>query len=138
LTDSENSRFAGSGPERHFREGLEAGEYRLQFCDDCGNNIYYPRALCNHCGSPNHSWRIASGRGTVYSTSVERGRPEAGGDKNIALIDLEEGGRLMSRVVDVEPTEVTIGMAVEAFIGELGDVPLILFQPQGETGGGAS
>jgi uncharacterized OB-fold protein len=132
LTDSENSRFAGSGPERHFREGLEAGEYRLQFCDDCGNNIYYPRALCNHCGSPNHSWRIASGRGTVYSTSVERGRPEAGGDKNIALIDLEEGGRLMSRVVDVEPTEVSIGMAVEAFIGDLDGTRLILFRPAAE------
>ncbi len=127
-----DSPFAGTGPEQHFRDGLEAGEYRLQFCDDCGKNIYYPRAVCNHCGSANHSWRLASGKGTVYSTSVERGRPEDG-NKNLALIDLEEGGRLMSRVVDIEPTEVSIGMAVEAFIGDVDGTKLILFRPAGET-----
>ncbi|NQV54276.1 MAG: OB-fold domain-containing protein [Rhodospirillales bacterium] len=124
--------FAGNGPEKYFRDGLEAGEYRLQFCDDCAKNIYYPRAVCNHCGSANTSWRLASGKGSVYSTSVERGKPEAGGDKNLALIDLEEGGRLMSRVVECAPTDVTIGMAVEAFIGDVDGAKLILFRPAGE------
>ena len=128
MTDTDRGPFAGVGPEQRFREGLEAGEYRLQFCDDCAKNIYYPRAVCNHCGSPNSSWRIASGKGVIYSTSVERTKPERGGDMNIALIDLEEGGRLMSRVVDMDPADVTIGMEVEAFIGEIDGTKLILFR----------
>ena len=50
------------------------------------------------------------------------------GDKNIALVDLEEGGRLMSRVVDMDTAEVKIGMAVQAFIGEIDGTKLILFR----------
>ena len=61
-------------------------------------------------------WVKASGSGTVYSTTVVRRKPEAGGDYNVALIDLAEGPRMMSRVVGVEPTAVKIGMKVRARI----------------------
>ena len=129
MADSASSAFAGDGPELTFRKGLEAGEFKIQKCDDCGKVIYYPRAVCNHCGSASYTWLTASGNGTVYSTSVERTPPDKGGDQNLAIIDLEEGGRLMSRVVDIEPSDVKIGMAVKAFIGEIGGTKLILFRP---------
>jgi DUF35 OB-fold domain, acyl-CoA-associated len=60
------------------------------------------------------NWIEPSGQGTVYSTTVVRRKPEAGGDYNVALIDLAEGVRLMSRVDDVAPDQVRIGMPVRA------------------------
>ncbi|HEX4111054.1 MAG TPA: OB-fold domain-containing protein, partial [Stellaceae bacterium] len=74
----------------------------------------------------------ASGKGTVYSTSVVRQRPEDGPDYNIALIDLAEGPRMMSRVTDIPAPEVKIGMAVEAYIGDLDKETLVLFRPAGK------
>ena len=53
----------------------------------------------------------ASGRGIVHSTTVARRRPEKGGDYNICLVTLEEGPRLMSRVIEIAPEEVKIGHA---------------------------
>ncbi len=72
-------------------------------------------------------WVEVSGRGVVYSTSVVRRKPDRGGDYNISLIDLEEGPRIMSRVMDVEPDEVTIGMAVSAHVGLIDDKPAVVF-----------
>jgi uncharacterized OB-fold protein len=63
----------------------------------------------------------------VYSTSVIRQKPEKGGDYNVALIQLEEGPRLLSRVMDVEPDKVTIGMAVSAHIAELDGQRAVVF-----------
>jgi uncharacterized OB-fold protein len=70
--------------------------------------------LCPHCGADRLSWKTPDGRGTVYSTTVVRRKPEAGGDYNVALIDLAEGVRLMSRVDGIAPDAVRIGMAVRA------------------------
>jgi uncharacterized OB-fold protein len=108
---------------------LAKGEFNIQHCTACGHHIFYPRALCHRCGSADLEWIAASGRGTVYATSVIRVRPEQGEHYNIALIDLEEGPRMISRVVDVAPDAVRIGAAVEAFIGELDGQTAILFRP---------
>lgn len=121
--------FAGDGPEATFRKALAAGEFNIQHCGSCGKHVFYPRALCNHCGSPNLTWKKASGRGTVYSTSTERYRPEQGGDKNIVVVELDEGPRLLSRVTDVPPASVSIGMKVTAHIGEENGIKMILFRP---------
>ncbi|MDP6174645.1 MAG: OB-fold domain-containing protein, partial [Rhodospirillales bacterium] len=97
--------------------------------------IFYPRALCPECGSPNLSATEASGQGSVYSTSVVRQSPKAGEDYNISVIELAEGPRLMSRVVEMDAGEVSIGMAVQAFVGEIGETPEILFR---KSSGGAA
>jgi uncharacterized OB-fold protein len=123
--------FEGPGPDAVYADNLKAGKFRIQHCNACGKNFFYPRALCQHCGSADWGWIDASGKGTVYSTSVVRQRPEDGPDYNIALIDLAEGPRLMSRVTDLPAPEVRIGLAVEAYIGDLGKEPLILFRPVG-------
>ncbi|MEX2450882.1 MAG: OB-fold domain-containing protein [Rhodospirillales bacterium] len=116
------------GPDYIFQEGLKNGTFLIQKCDSCGTFIHYPRFLCPSCGSDKTSQAEAKGTGTVYSTSVVRQRPERGGDYNLALIDLDEGPRLMSRVEGVDPTKVTIGLKVKAKIVTENDAPLLVFE----------
>jgi uncharacterized OB-fold protein len=130
MTDS-NSAFDDTGPERKYFEALKNGTFRIQRCNACSRHVFYPRPLCNHCGSPELTWVDASGNGTVYSTTVVRRKADAGGDINIALIDLEENVRMMSRVDDVAPDEVKIGMPLKAAIITENDKPLVVFRKNG-------
>ena len=123
-----------AGPEQTYFDNLAAGRLRLQRCDDCSEWVFYPRAVCPHCGSEALVWRNPSGRGTVYSTSIVRRKPNQGGDHNVALITLEEGARLMSRVQGIAPQEVSIGMAVEAEIIQEDEAALLVFRPAAGAG----
>lgn len=127
----------GAGPDAIYRDGLAEGEIRLQRCGDCGAAIFYPRVSCPKCHSRNLAWSLASGEGTVYSTTVSRRRPESGGDFNIAIIELAEGPRLMSRVEGVKPDEVAIGMKVAARIAEQGGERFLVFDPVPAGGDGS-
>jgi len=122
-----NTASAVPGPLHIYEENLAKGEFKIQQCKDCGQHVFYPRYLCHHCGSTDLKWVAVSGRGSVYSTSVVRQRPEKGGDYNLSLIDLEEGPRMLSRVIDVAPDEVTIGMEVSAHVGMINDLPAVVF-----------
>jgi uncharacterized OB-fold protein len=124
------SPFSGPGPSQVFADGLARGKFNIQLCSACGRHIFYPRALCHHCGSPALEWVAASGRGTVYATSVVRVRPEEGEHYNVALIDLEEGPRMMSRVIGAAPEDIKIGTPVIAFIGDLDGEKAVLFRPE--------
>ena len=107
-----------SGPEKQFFDRLAAGRFEIQRCAGCARHVFYPRVLCPHCGGGKLDWVAASGRGTVYSTTVVRRKPADGGDYNVCLVDLAEGVRLMSRVAGMPPADVKIGMAVQARIAE--------------------
>jgi uncharacterized protein len=120
--------FADQGPDKTYADFLAAGEFKLQHCQSCQQHVFYPRLICPHCGSQALSWVSASGVGAVYSTSIPRGMSE--GDYNIALIDLAEGPRMMSRVVDIVPEEVVIGMPVRAFVSEIDGKAVVLFRPE--------
>lgn len=120
-------------PGARFEAFLKAGEFCLQCCRTCGTQIYYPRTLCNRCGSKDLEWRAVSGRGVVYSTTIVRQKPERGGDYNVAIVELAEGARLLSRVEGIPPAEVRIDMPVTAFISAAKDVPQVLFRPAQET-----
>jgi uncharacterized OB-fold protein len=111
------------GPELVYQDALAAGTFKLQRCDACRSHIFYPRHLCPNCGSSAMSWVAASGKGTVYSTTMVRQRPEAGGNKNLCVVELAEGPRMMSRVEGIPAEEVKIGMAVTAEIAGSGDEP---------------
>lgn len=126
----------GPGPDAVFAAGLEKGEFRIQRCASCGRHIHYPRALCPDCGSADLESVLASGRGTVYATSVVRVRPGHGEDYNIALVDLAEGPRMMTRVVDTDPQDVRIGDGVTAFVGEIEGNRVVLFRPAAAPPGG--
>jgi len=120
--------FAADGAEKTFRAGLDKGEFNIQQCNDCKKHVFYPRTLCIHCGSPRLSWKRAAGTGTIYSTAIERYRPEAGGDKNIAVVQLDEGPKMLTRITDMAPADVKIGMRVTAHIGEADGIKLIYFR----------
>jgi uncharacterized OB-fold protein len=128
MPDDDASQF-DTAPGAAFEAFLKAGEFRLQRCRACTRQIYFPRTACNYCGSVELQWLLASGRGVVYSTTIVRQRPNRGGDYNVAIIELLEGPRLLSRVVDVSPSAVRIDMPVVAFIGDAGGKPQLLFRP---------
>jgi uncharacterized OB-fold protein len=65
----------------------------------------------------------------VYSTSVIRRRPDSGGDYNIAIVELAEGPKMMSRVENIAPDKVGIGMKVRARVSERDGVRLVVFDP---------
>ena len=82
-------------PATVYAEGLAAGQLRYQRCENCGRAVFYPRVACPHCGEARLTWADSAGLGTVYSTTVTRSRA---GDYNVALIDLDEGYRMMCTV----------------------------------------
>jgi uncharacterized OB-fold protein len=124
-----NSYFDGPGPEAIFRAHLAEGRFMIQRSASTGLHVFYPRVVMPCSGEADLEWVEASGDGTVYATTLTRRRAELGGDYNIALIDLAEGPRMMSRVVGITPEEVTIGMKVKAKIDEHNGAPAVLFEP---------
>jgi uncharacterized protein len=126
MKNDNTSAFSGPGPTQVFQDFLAQGKFMLQQCKDCGGHVFYPRVLCVHCGSVELTWVEASGRGVVYSTTVVRQKPPAE-DYNVALIDLEEGPRMMGRVIDLAPDKVRIGMRVSAHVSVLNGEPAVIF-----------
>ena len=120
---------AVKGPEEQFRAGLAEGRFMIQRSRSTGAYVFYPRPFVPGTGETDLEWVEASGEGTVHSTTVNRRSPEKGGSFNVALIDLAEGPRMMSRVVGIAPEEVTIGMKVRARIDELNGAPAVLWEP---------
>jgi uncharacterized OB-fold protein len=115
-------------PEKEFFAHLAQGRFMLQRCRTSGRYIYYPRVAEPRTGATDLEWVEASGRGTVYSTVVIRQKSPTP-SYNVALIDLAEGPRMMSRVDGVAPEAVRIGMAVRAVIKREHDQPLLVFEP---------
>lgn len=95
-------------------EGCKAGELKLQRCTACGKHQFYPRTLCSHCSAATLEWIGACGAGTVASfTVVRRGISDAyPAPYIVALVDLAEGPRMMSNIVDAEPEQVFVGATV--------------------------
>ena len=102
-----------------YLEHLERGELAYQFSPDAGRAVFFPRVLCPFTGSARLEWRVSSGRGSVYATTTVH--PTEGAPYNVALIDCEEGFRLMSRVEDISPEAVRIGMRVKFRVHGPGD-----------------
>ena len=120
---------SGPGPAAIYREHLAAGRLEMQVCSSCAKQIFPPRIACPYCGSGTFRWQQPSGLGSVYSTTIVHDRPEQGGNRHIALIDLAEGARMMSRVEGIAPEQVRIGMKVKARIAATDAGPLVVFDP---------
>lgn len=115
-------------PEQEYFEHIAAGRFMLQRSRSTGGYVFYPRVAEPGTGATDLDWVEASGRGTVYSTTTIRQKPPTP-HYNLALIDLEEGPRMMSRVDGIAPDEVRIGMAVAARVVREGDQSLVVFVP---------
>jgi uncharacterized OB-fold protein len=95
-------------------DGCKAGVLRLQQCGECQQFQFYPRTICSHCTSEKLQWQDASGDGVIASFTVVRKGVSAAYEAPyvVALIDLAEGPRLMSTLIDVDPADVAIGLPV--------------------------
>ena len=120
---------------RPFWDYAKKHELRMQKCVECGKIYYPPSTLCPHC----HSWKGSewvklSGKGQVYSFIVARRATNPAFAKEVpyvvAIIETEEGGRLISNVIDCKPEDVKIGMPVEVVFDDVTDeVTLPKFKP---------
>jgi uncharacterized OB-fold protein len=115
-------------------DALREGRLRLQRCPRDGF-FFYPRSRCPDCLGDDWSWEDVSGRGTVYSFTVDRvGLDPAQRSRIplvIAIVELEEGPRLTSNVVGCTPAAVSVGLPVVATFEDLGSETLVHFQPAG-------
>jgi len=114
-------------PETAFYwEGTKRGELRLQRCGACQRTFFYPRSSCPACGSTEVPWFVASGRGRLHSYVIShRAAPgfEAEVPYAIALVELEEGPRMMANIVGVPQTPEALVL----------DMPLVVaFEPRGD------
>jgi uncharacterized OB-fold protein len=117
-----------------------ARERRLvaQRCAACGRFRHPPRPMCPHCRSLDHDVIKLTGRGTVYSYAVLHHPQNPMFDYPVlaALVDLDEGIRLVSDLVSVDPGAVRIGMPVEVRFAETAeDMAVPVFQPAQESEG---
>lgn len=119
----------GGAPYARYVQHLKAGELAYQYSPVAARAVFFPRVRCPYSGQDCLEWRISAGTGTVYSTSVVY--PRKGDPYNVALIDLDEGFRLMSRVVMDDPMQVAIGLRVrfQAVTEEGLDDPIPVFTP---------
>ena len=115
-------------PVADFQAHLAEGRFMLLRCRDSGAYVFHPRVAEPETGSRNLEWVEASGEGVVHATTVMRRRPPEP-SRNVALIDLAEGPRMMSRVEGLAPEEVRIGMPVRARIAEEDGARLVVFDP---------
>jgi uncharacterized OB-fold protein len=118
-----DARFDGPGPDEQYRQALNEGRLVLQHCEACSAVRFPPALVCRNCGSPRLAWRLSPERGSVYSSTTVR---ERAGDYNVAIVELEGGARMMSRVEGVAPGEVRLGQDVRARI-VTGDEPFVVF-----------
>jgi uncharacterized OB-fold protein len=110
------------GPEAQFKAYLAEGRFMIQRSRSTGRHVFYPRVAVPGSGETDLEWVPASGDGTIYSITVNRTRE---GSYNVALVDLAEGPRLMSRIEGVETAQ--IGTRVKARIALIDDEPAIVF-----------
>jgi|SRR5690625_3969267 len=100
------------GAENQYFDFIKHGIFKIQCCDACQKTVFIPREFCVHCGNTELSWFRPNGYGVVYASTVVRAKdPDL--NRNIAVVDLDEGVRLMSEVVGVSPESVRIGARVK-------------------------
>lgn len=90
---------------QEFWDGASRGKLRIQRCNDCEKAYFYPRNCCPVCGGENVEWFTASGRATLHSYGIAM-RSLYGYEApfSIAIVELEEGPRMLSNIVGVEQT----------------------------------
>jgi uncharacterized OB-fold protein len=115
------------------------GELQLPRCEACAKFHFYPRTACPHCGSQKLAWQTVSSQGEVYSYTVVHRAPSKGFEALVpyvvAVIALDEGPHLMTRLTGLPPDQARIGLRVqvefEAQADEQeDDTRLPVFRPQ--------
>ena len=119
-----------------FWDACKRHELSLPFCTACDAFFFYPRAFCPRCFSWSIEWHTCSGHGTLYSFAIQF-RPQMPGFTPpyvTALVQLDEGPRLMTNLIGIEPSPEAIrcDMPVEVTWDDVTDeITLPLFKPAG-------
>ncbi|TBL79850.1 Zn-ribbon domain-containing OB-fold protein [Paenibacillus thalictri] len=114
-----------------FWKGCNEGKLLIQHCQDCGSYIFYPRIVCPGCMSDHVEWIESKGKGKVYSYTVVRRSPLAFSDDVpyvVAMVELEEGVRMLSNIIHCSVDEVCCDMPVEVVFEKRGETALPMFQ----------
>ncbi len=110
-----------------FWDATSRGELMFQRCGQCGHKMFPARLYCTDCMSGNLEWVKASGKGKIYSYSVAYEYPPSRVQQFlstpyvIALVDLEEGIRMLTNIDDCRPEDVMIGLDVEVKFTDIGE-----------------
>ncbi len=115
-------------------QAAQQGELQLPCCDACAKFHFYPRSACPHCGSMQLTWQRVSGGGEVYSFTVVHRAPSKGFEALVpyvvAVVALDEGPHLMTRLTGIDPATARIGMRVTvAFEKQDDETTLPVFRP---------
>ena len=127
--------------EQPFYDACAAGKLVLQHCQHCGHVLFYPRTHCDACQSDQLAWEDASGAGTIASYTVVRRAVSADFETPyvIALIDLAEGPRMMSQIIDADPDALAVGLSVKVdFAAWSEDITLPVFRLYPALDGGGA
>ena len=119
---------------RPWWEALQRHELYIQKCGKCGDLRYYPRALCTNCMSSDTQWIKCSGRGKVYTFTTTYQNQAPGFRESIpyimAYVELEEGVKMLTNIIDCAPEQAKIGMPVEVVYEDVTPtVTLAKFRP---------
>jgi len=110
---------------RHFFAAAAAGRLELQRCAACSRVWFFPRPACVACGATDYAWIRASGRGSLHSFSIVRRAPSEAFRARlpyvVALIDLDEGPRMMANIVGDDALEAEIGDPLELLFEDRGE-----------------
>jgi uncharacterized OB-fold protein len=118
--------------DEYFWEGVAQGKLLIQRCAECGALRHPPVPMCGECGSVEWDTQAASGRGSVYTWILSHHPTEPDATPRIvALVELEEGIRLVSNLVGAELADVHNGMLVEVTYVDYDGVVLPQFRPAG-------
>jgi uncharacterized OB-fold protein len=117
-----------------FWEAAKEGRLLIEHCNACGENHYYPRPFCPRCWSDDVEWLEASGRATLYTWSVVHTNDLPPFAERVpyvaAIVELEEGPRMITNVVDCEFGDLEVGMALEAVFHPTSDEwTIVQFRP---------
>jgi uncharacterized OB-fold protein len=133
MAEPQRARPKPTPETKHFWDGTQAGELRLQRCNKCSKAYFPPRPFCPECGHREVTVFKASGKGFLYSYVIHH-RPVPGFTPpySIAVVELEEGPRMMTNIVDCPqtPEALQLDMKVQVKFEKLDDkTTLPLFAP---------
>ena len=109
---------------QYYWDKVQEDQLWLQFCKDCSKFYFYPRFFCPTCLGKNVEWRQASGKGKLYTYMINH-RPAPGFDAEapyaIAVVELDEGVRMMSNIHGIEntPENLVIDMPLKVTFEEI-------------------
>jgi hypothetical protein len=125
---------AADDDTRPYWDAARAGRLLVKRCADCGAAHFYPRPFCPRCWSSAVSWEEASGRAVLYTWSVVHHNDLPPFSDRLpyvaAVVDLAEGPRMMTNVVDCDEDQLRVGMPLQVAYREIAEhVTIPVFVP---------